>query len=164
MKRNQYYRPLNRDYMNKKRPNHLFAIAALIAAFVMIYAAGTKACDELYLGAWSYHISEERDLNETHYLLACEKRTYIVGGMKNSHGDPTALVGKRFDLFGHGHIKSIVYVGATFGYYGCGNGDTGSSRTICPAVIPEISYTKYRVKPSILLLGNAVAISAKVGF
>lgn len=136
----------------------------IIVGVIMLLSSKAEAavCDEVYLGAWSYHIHDERELNETHYLLGCEKNGYFAAVMKNSHGNPTAMGGKMFDLFETGDFKSVVYLGLHYGYYGCTRNDLGTGPTLCPMVIPEISYTKYHVKPTLVLLGNAVAFTFKV--
>lgn len=164
MKRTKYYRPANRDYMIRKT-NLTSEIAMLvIAAAILFSACQAKACDEVYVGAASYHVNDDRDLKSVHALLSCEKSGYIVGAMENSHGNPTALAGKQFKLFESGYIESVVYVGLTYGYYGCDNSEDTKSRTVCPMVVPEISYTKYRVKPAVVLLGNAAALTTKISF
>lgn len=44
----RYYRPANRNHMRKPN-NVLYPMALILAAFAMLYAASTKACDEVYL-------------------------------------------------------------------------------------------------------------------
>jgi hypothetical protein len=165
MKRsNKYYRPVNRKYMDRGNCPGV-VIGCVLIFFIGVFTGfEATACDEVYLGAVSYHINDDRDLKSTHAMLACEKGGYIVGAMENSHEDPTALVGKKFNIYSKGYIDSRIYVGATYGYYGCDNRDTGSSRSICPMIVPEISYTKYRVEPAIVLLGNALAVTVKYNF
>ncbi len=127
--------------------------------------------DSLYTGAWSEHITGNHQENEVgtldvtnseHNLLAYEKDSYIVGYFKNSFNNDTIVVGKRFELFELGDFKAGVYTGATYGYYSCrGMADLGADKKVCPAIVPEISYTKYKLQPTLLMLGGAVAISLK---
>lgn len=137
----------------------------LVIALIIAITASANA-DSLYTGGWSEHINPVMVTNETHYLLAYEREGYIVGGFKNSFGDPTALAAKRFEsekanrFLGEYNLKAGLYVGATYGYYGCDSGG-GEKATVCAAVVPEISYTKYRIQPTFVLLGNAVAFTIK---
>jgi hypothetical protein len=138
----------------------------IIAAFILAIASVAAQADSLYTGAWSYHINPAESVNnETHNLLAYETHGYIVGAFKNSFSDPTVVVGKRFELFEAGNFKSGIYVGATYGYYSCtperGQVEGSRDRKVCFAAVPEISYTKYSVQPTVMLLGNAVAFSIK---
>lgn len=138
-----------------------------LIAFVVLLLSFTASADALYTGAWSYHIDPAPTVNnETHYLLAYEHEGYILGGFKNSFSDPTAVIGKRFELFEAGDFKGGIYLGATYGYYGC-TPERGrpthpnNDRQACLAAVPEISYTKYKVQPTVMLLGNAIAFSIK---
>jgi hypothetical protein len=116
----------------------------------------------LYTGAWSYHINPAEGVNnETHNLIAYETHNYIVGAFKNSFSDPTVIAGKRFELFESGDFKAGLYAGVTYGYHGCQQTEDTGKKAVCLAAVPEISYTKYSVQPTIMILGNAVAFSIK---
>ncbi len=135
---------------------------AVLAILVIIFSFSAKA-DNLYTGAWSYHINSTPFItNETHHLLAYEHDRLIVGAFKNSYGDLTAVVGSRFELFEAGDFRGGIYLGITYGYRTCDNMAKGNpDRVFCPAVVPEISYTRYKLQPTVMLLGNAIALSFK---
>ena len=146
--------------MNQIFKNPVFSIFIFIM-FLLEFVAIRANADSVYVGAWSHHFSETPGLkNSNHNLIAYEHKGYIAGYLVNSFDDEVYIVGKRFELFEYGNFKSGIYLGATYGYYGCEN--QTDHATTCFAAVPEISYTKYKIQPSILILGNAAAISFKI--
>jgi hypothetical protein len=147
------------------------AVALLVSVLVGVLEAASANADSIYTGAWSHHMGDKTERtetfvvsidNETHYLLAYERAGYVIGGFKNSFGEPTAIAGKRFQLFESGDIEAGVYIGASYGYYSCTREiDEKQTPNLCPAVVPEISYTKYRLQPTFMLLGDAFTFSLK---
>lgn len=144
-----------------------------LVLFVLLLSSPLAYCDSLYTGAWSEHVAgkhQESNVgtldvsNNEHNLLAYEKDGYIIGYFKNSYSSDSAVLGKRFVVFELKDIKAGVYAGATYGYYTCsGMADLDARKKLCPAIVPEISYTKYKFQPTILMLGGAVAVSVKWG-
>lgn len=136
----------------------------LIIALLLL--SNIALADSIYLGAYSYHINKSPTVtNDNHKLLAYEKNSYVAGTYVNSFGDRAYIVGKRIKGFDIGDIKISAMVGAVYGYYSCKTGKEpteNASQVVCPALVPEISYTKYDIQPSILILGNAIALSVKV--
>lgn len=143
-----------------------------IAALICLLSI-TAHADSLYTGAWSYHFGDtymETDeyfsdvSNSTHYLLAYERNNYIVGGFKNSFGDPTDLVGRKFNVFDAGGFEGSLYAGATYGYFACQKDlvepDKQKAR-VCPALVPEVAYKRFAVQPAVIILGNAIALTIK---
>ncbi len=144
----------------------LCLIAAFSVLFFLCFSVRQAHADSIYLGAWSDHISHQDDVkNSQHDLIAYEHNSYIVGYFKNSFNNDTALIGKRFNLFDAGDFNFGVYGGVTYGYKDCGAGRPqpyGAPAVACFALVPEVSYPAYKVQPSLILIGNAIAITFKV--
>lgn len=135
---------------------------ALIFITAAILSAPSHA-DSVYVGAWSKHL-DGGDYNETHELIAVERRDWIAGTLINSFGDRTYMFGKGWDLATTEDWNFRVYAGASYGYRACDGSEQGEDPKVCPAIVPELSYTKHRVQPAIMLFGGAVALSVKFEF
>lgn len=119
----------------------------------------------LYTGAWSYHLNDPKrdEKNETHYLLAYNKTGVLVGTFKNSYYDQALLIGREINTWQYKDIQAGIYGGVVLGYWQCfgGKEEGDQMRNICPAIIPEIAYTKYKVQPSFMLLGKAAVFTIR---
>lgn len=60
MKRTKYYRPANRDYMNK-RNELLVPLIMTLVSVAMLASVSSKACDEIYLKAGAGYKFSETD-------------------------------------------------------------------------------------------------------
>lgn len=141
----------------------------IFIGFLIICACDYASADNLYVGAWSKHINPQNVTNESHDLIAYEHNGYIAGRMINSYGDETYLAGKEFvsektnEFLGKYDLSAGLYLGATYGYLSCTPGqENATGKDVCPAAIPYISYTKYRIQPTVLIMGNAIAFSFKI--
>lgn len=134
---------------------------AMIIAIVLMITAGEAMAGAAYLGAWSEHFAGDGyDYNDNHELVAVESGGWIVGTYKNSYYDRGHLVGYGWDLGRVDDWRLRLYTGATHGYRGyrfCIN-------EICPALVPELSYTRYRIQPTVMLVSDAVAVAVKFKF
>lgn len=131
-----------------------------------------------YLGAWSQHPNSKGNVNESHNLLAYELKGVSVGTFVNSFGDRSYIATIEAASVTMGDFEARALVGVVYGYRECGKSQPEPSRheygpmpavkegpkLYCPAVIPEISYTGYRIQPSLILLGPAPALTFKVAF
>ncbi|EDM46257.1 hypothetical protein [Marinobacter algicola] len=131
----------------------LFATLVLVSAQVM----ATEA--HLHAGAWSQHFSDEQR-NETHDLIAVEVDSYMAGYFENSYSEDALFAAKRWS-WQYGNFEAGIAVGAVYGYRSCTKGTADRSRRLCPLVYPSLTYTKYVIQPSVLVLGNAVAVSIR---
>lgn len=144
-------------------------------AFVILCACIQESkADSIHLGAWSYHINPVVGVNnERHDLIAYEHNSYVIAVFKNSFGDRTYGVGKEFELFEYNNIKGSVLVGLDYGYKECiakkqtaeqykyhSRGDA----QVCFLAVPSIQYTKYKLQPTISLMGDAVTLGTKWDF
>jgi len=132
--------------------------------FALLAAASAAEATTVYMGAWSKHLDNDHDYNEQHDLLAVEHDRWIAGTLVNSYNDRTYLVGRGWDLAGDENWKFRLYAGASYGYRTCDGGTGGDKAKVCPALVPELSLTRYRVQPAVMLFGGAAAISVKVEF
>ncbi len=135
-----------------------FLIVFLLLLSPLSYA------DSLYLGGWSRHMWEDAGVNnEVHYLVGYEHETLFVGAYKNSYSDWTTVVAKRLEFMESPNWKASINVGVIHGYKTCLKVKS-DSKTTCIAVIPELTYTKYKIQPTLVLIGGAVGLTFKVEF
>lgn len=134
----------------------------LIAVILTLTCVFANA-DTLYTGAWSKHIDDDPLVNNnTHALIAYEHRNIVVGYYDNSYSEDTVFTLYQYNVATYGNIDLNVGVGISYGYSKCAYSKSDNNpREVCLIAVPEIVYTKYKVQPAILLLGNAVAISIK---
>lgn len=135
----------------------------LIVLMLSLICVNASA-DSLYTGAWSTHINPHEDVNnEKHNLIAYEHSNIVVGYFKNSFSYDSAILLYQYPVKTYGNIDINVGFGATYGYRECPYSEDPESTKakVCIAVVPEIVYTKYKVQPAVLILGNAIAFSIK---
>lgn len=132
-------------------------------AIALILSLGIAHAETyLYAGAWSKHLEHsEIDYNESHNLLAVEHRQIVVGGFRNSWGRDSWFAAYRWTWTPLEHVEASVLAGGVYGYSHCWKGEDGGGRKICPMLSPGITYTRWRVQPSVLLLGNAVGVTVR---
>lgn len=130
-------------------------LATLLLAPTHALAEGTY----LHAGAWSQHMDGD-ELNESHSLVAVEVDSYMAGYFRNSYDEDSVFAAKRW-AWNHGNWQASISVGAVYGYRSCLKGIDDNGRKLCPLVSPSLTYTKYAVQPSLLVLGNAVALSIR---
>jgi len=114
------------------------------------------ACaDYVYLGAWSHHWEGQpdktkKDYNQTHNLIAYERKGYMVGHFTNSFNESTFIATKNFELE-KGDFSFFFAAGATHGYTNCENQkkDAGTDKKICPYYQGGVAYTKFKIQPAI---------------
>lgn len=137
----------------------------LLSAFVMFATLATcqpaNAQTHLYAGAWSKHLLTDDDYNETHNLAAVEHKRAFSGYFKNSYDRDSFAVGYSAIEGRSGDFEAKLILGAVYGYTTCYGDDSGPKR-VCPLAVPMVSYTKYRVQPTLMLMGEAVAFSVRV--
>lgn len=117
-------------------------------------------------GEWKHPIiKERRDFNESNKLLAIEYKSVFAGYFKNSFNDDSFALGYRFSHQFSKNWEGSVLVGATYGYRDCSSSwDQFESKKICAAVSPMLTYTKYSIKPTLLIVGEAVSLTGRVDF
>lgn len=149
----------------------LISISAVAKDFK---AADVEVAEEkkmyLYTGGWSHHLtdyevtdSEYDDFNEKHDLVGIEYDGWLVAYYNNSFHKDSYVLAKNVFQRTYGDFDLSVYAGAVYGYASCVGEKKpphGESKT-CAMIAPAVTYTKYKVQPSILLLGNAVALSIR---
>lgn len=157
--------------MKKLKPDTGAAVFLLVMSLVLFFvclalASGSARADAVYLGGWSLHKSNHMDsgerYNETHYLVGYERNDILVAGFKNSYGDPTLLVSKGYELHNSEHIKFTIGPALVYGYRRCFSGDENANPRLCAAVVPKVEFNAGRIKPVIIYMGRAVAITFKV--
>jgi hypothetical protein len=143
-----------------------------ISILLVISVLNAKA-DSLHIGAVSHHISPNDDVNNSnHNLIAYSTDDFIVGTYKNSFSEQTSFTGLEIIDRHYGDINVKVFAIAHYGYRSCLGGsqdyidDHGMyqlhAKRVCGALVPSITYTKYKIQPSFLMLGNALAFSITV--
>ena len=140
--------------------------AWLLLSFVILGAAlsisNAEAETSIHAGGLSYHVATgyKNDYNNNHNLLAVEHNGLLIGRFSNSYKRTTAIAAYGWSKQ-WGNWRGAVYVGAVRGYRSC-YGDEGGKAVVCPVAFPSLHYTKYRVQPGVLVLGEAVALTVRV--
>lgn len=135
-------------------------LMAFVIAVAVAYVQNAKAETYLYAGAWSDHPFSDHEYNEEHNLAAIEYKSVVAGYFRNSYGEDSFVTGCRFKR-AWGDLEASLLVGATFGYRHCIKGMADRDRRVCPVAVPMVAYTKYRVQPGVMILGNAVAVTVR---
>ena len=116
--------------------------------------------DYMHVGGWSSHLTSG-DYNEEHHFHAYQKDDWIVGGFVNSFDDYTLIAGKSFIWTNEAEsIEAGFVAGMSYGYKH--EHVKLSINGFMPVLVPYITYTEYKVQPSLLLLGNAVALTFRI--
>lgn len=115
----------------------------------------------LHLGGASHHLDnpDNFEYNENHNMILIERESLIGGYFKNSYGNGSVLLAKRYEW----SCSSINYgfmVGATYGYEDHQTPVTWNKFT--PVVIPYVQYDFGGVKPTVSLMGTAVVLSVEL--
>jgi len=105
------------------------------------------------VGGWSKHMNGFSDgvTNETHNIFAVEHDGWSAGYFKNSYGRDTFFVAKVWRKEFLKDIEGSAAFGISRGYTRC-IGDDNSGKNICPVGWIGISYTKYKVVPTIKVI------------
>lgn len=119
----------------------------------------------VFLGAVTDHPFSDEEFNENNRLAAIEYGGIFAGYFNNSYGEDTFALGYRAKKQITKNIEISAVMGVTYGYRNCTSGwsDTNGKK-LCPAFAPMISYTKYRIQPTIAVIGEAVSLTAKIDF
>lgn len=123
-----------------------------------------KRVCSLYSGCIDIKEEVERDFNESNQLLGIEYKHVFVGYFKNSFNDDAFALGYRFSRQ-WGNWEGSIMVGGTYGYRDCTSSwDQYADKKVCPAVSPMITYTKYDIKPTLIVIGEAISLTARKDF
>ncbi len=141
----------------------ILTLKAITVSVALAIAAAPAVASDVYIhtGAWSQHLSRD-DYNESHRLAAVEYSSYMAGYFNNSYDEDSAFIAKRWSQ-DFGDWEASISLGAVYGYRSCIKGWSEDDRRICPLISPSLTYTRYAVQPSLLLMGNALAISVRTG-
>ena len=121
----------------------------------------------IYLGGNSYHFAFAEATNSRHHFVALEYKGYIAGKYLNSYGYDTEFVAKKFPLDGFGaggNLAVNALVGISHGYRFCMYGKESEDALYCPALALEFQYTKYRIRPSVLVIAGGAVLVWNVKF
>src|SRR5690554_416747 len=148
--------------MSSVRHSNLFG--SLLITF-LLFVPLAQADVSLQLGAWSYHLmtGDDYDYTSSHDLVGIEYKKVMATTFRNSYGRRTYSLSGEVFSFKQGDWVGSVHVGIMRGYRKC-YGDDGSNTNVCPLIVPRLSYAKYKVQPTILLMGEAVAGSIRIEF
>ena len=132
----------------------------LIFALLLCVSASVSA-NGVYLGAVSQHFNMKNVTNQTHVLVIFEYERYLAGGFTNSFGGLTVLVAKDYKR----HYKDFTYgamLGAAHGY-NCKRFGL-CYKSVVPVLAPYVSYSKYRIQPTLAIFGGAAFLTVKVEY
>ena len=150
--------------MNIKTKNVCWLLAAVVVFCASLVAGNAKAETAVYAGAWSKHLvtGDEYDYTSSHDLFAVEYKRVFAARFRNSYGRESYALGYTWSKQ-YGNFEAKVVAGAVRGYRGW-YGDSESTTKTLPLVVPMVSYTKYKIQPTVLLMGEALAASVRIEF
>lgn len=142
----------------------------IFVILLMTFSVNALASDvSIYLGGWSKHIIVKGDgsipLNDNHKILAVEHNNWIAGYFNNSYYDDSGVIARKYHIMSNNVWSFDIGVGASYGYRKCslkGRYPRNADKRWCPAIIPEITYAKYRVQPSVMIMTGALVLTFKV--
>jgi hypothetical protein len=135
-------------------------IFAFLAATALCVPAHAETA--LHAGGWSYHIvtGNKVDYTSSHDLVAVEHKRVFAARFRNSFGRESYALGRTW-TWAKGNLEAKVVVGAVRGYRGW-YGDYQDKTEILPIIVPMLSYTRHKVEPTVLLMGEAIAFSFRI--
>jgi len=137
---------------------------------VVLGSCQPVAADGIYTGMWSWHTpaykqeaaSHGNVINGNHHLIAVETDGWILGEYENSFSVESQLFAKRFPLLTASHWQLSVIGGAVHGYYYCeGEAWNNKEKKTCPAAIPELRYTRFKLQPAVMVFAGGVAVALR---
>ena len=136
-------------------------VLLLLATLAAHACQPAQAETAVWAGAWSAHPFSDDNYTSSHDLFAIESHGALAARYRNSYGrEAYALaLGKSWH---YGDLRLSGYVGATTGYTKCWGHDD-SSGNVCPMAVAAAHYTRYPVQPGVLLFGEALALTVRVG-
>ena len=149
-----------------KHDFRLFIGLLLFISLAFLIAQPSHAANRLLVGGWSKHLVSQDVTNSNHKVLGIESHGWSAGYFQNSYGRPTWFVNRAWrwpGLFGIRYLEGVASIGLSYGYRNCW-GDRGSHAHTCPDGIVGISWTQYRVIPSIKIKGDAVVFQPEIRF
>lgn len=150
----------------------------LLAIFLCIFSLAISKCARagdyaFHFGGWSIHEKNYLkyrngkriyNINEDHNFIGLQYNKWLIASYENSFYKRSYLVGYEFyskEIFKN--ITANVKVGFISGYPDCKT--WMDKRTdFCPMMAPEITYTKFKLQPSITFMGNSLALTFKYKF
>ena len=155
-----------------------FAILSPLLWVLMVNSCSPVHADDVYIGGWSKHLNDnnknkdqeptEYQFNGDHSLFAYEYDNYVVGHFYNSYYDSTWFASRRFPIATAGDFSLNLHAGITYGYKSCEFSKLDYSvegpPVYCPMIVPEISYDRYMIRPTLMIVGNAFVVTFKINF
>lgn len=139
------------------------ACLAIAALFWLFFHAMPVKADYVYLGGWTKHFDGVPATNESHNMAIYERGRWIGGYYRNSYGDDTGIIGYKFHREIGENWEASIAVGASYGYRACMERESSKApKRLCPAFMPEIVYTRYRIQPSFVFLGDGVGVAIRI--
>lgn len=134
-------------------------IGVLLALILITFLSPEDArADSLLLGGWSYHLDPQLPhYNSDHNFRGIEVNNFFAAQLTNSYYQETTLVGYQQKFITTPSFSVAVVPHISYGYRDCGGGTIeGGEKKYCPAVALQFQYTRYRIKPSLLINGRVL--------
>lgn len=138
---------------------YILLLTSLVLA--LGFAHDSVADTEVYIGALSYHVDTDKDLNNINPMFLVSYDDWVAGYFYNSYKNHTGILGKGFwttrDELSIGIIPSVLY--------GYNSGElVGLCREkVCLSALPVFKYTIGNWSPTLIYGGTfaSVAVSYK---
>jgi len=125
---------------------------------VILLSSCCYADPAVVVGGWSHHIDDQK-YRSHHEMVAFMNDHYAFGRFTNSFNRPTTFAVYRWTE-NVNNLEAAINIGFVYGYRSC-LGDEGNKAVVCPAIVPQVTYTRYSLQPTVLILGNAVVAAIK---
>lgn len=131
-----------------------------LTAMLLVLLSSLSVADSLYIGGKSIHWVGDYDYNSDHNTVAYEHGGYVLGYFKNSYHQDTVFTSKVFKITEMGYFDLNLHAGLSYGYSKClfvkEDYYIDDPAKVCPAIVPELVYTRYKVQPTLMLMGGLV--------
>lgn len=137
----------------------------LILISLILFTSVTVKSEEypsVYALGYSKHLVEG-DYNETHNYFAVEWHNFHVGTFNNSYNNQSYIVSYNLEIWENSNFTVGGLSGFVHGYHK-DKVNIPMIKGMMPVIVPYVKYTKYKVKPTVGLLGQAVFITFEIDF
>lgn len=142
-----------------------FCVAAAVV-FTLWAIPAPAWGDELraYGGGYSKHLVTGGDsYNESHDLFAVQYGPAVAGRFNNSHGRESYFAAYEWNwrpVDSLPDLQTFAWAGVVHGYASCTfDGGKGNGR-LCALAVGGVRYTRWRLEPVFMMVGEAATVAA----
>jgi len=143
-----------------------FTLAAMLVlalwAFPLPAVADTA---RVHFGGWSHHVMADGQFNEDHRMAAGQYGPYVAGRFVNSYNRESWFGAYEWTWHPWPEVETFLWSGVVRGYTDCTFNDAGRGQSqVCPFGVAGVRWTRYKLEPQALVVGNALVAAASWRF